>query len=104
MLKTTQRLPPKVRRDQIMNAAVKIALDKGYYNITRLEVANAAGISEGSVSIHFGTMNKLKRALMRHAVKNGIFEIVAQGIAANDKHALKVSKDFKNKALSILLK
>ena len=96
------RVDPALRKDHILNAAIKVAKKKGYNKITRDDVAEAAGVSMSLITHYFETMNQLKRDIMRTAVKRGIPEIVAQGLVNKDRHALKASKELKTKAAHLI--
>lgn len=98
----TNRANPDLRRTQILNVAIEVSKDVGYQNITRAQIAKLAGTSEGLVSRYFSTMTQLKRDIMRTAVKKGIHEIIAQGLASNDKQAKKADQEVKQKALEFL--
>jgi AcrR family transcriptional regulator len=74
----------KDRDDRILNAAVELAQESGYASLTRDAVARRAGVSDGSVSNAFGTVDALKAAVLRAAVARGLVVVIAQGLA--DKH------------------
>lgn len=93
------RLNPKERKEQILITAVKLSEKYGYSNIRRDDVAKQAGVSMGLVNNYFNTMQQLKRAVIRHAVKCEILPIVAQGILAKDKQVSKISDDLKKRAI-----
>lgn len=96
------RTHPDLRKNQILNAAIGLAKKQGYYAITRDEVADAAGVSRGLVSRYFGRMDKLKSAVMRAAVEQGVLEIVAQGLANGSPHAKKGPAELKARAVRLL--
>jgi len=97
---TKKRANPEMRKEHILKAAVNLAMEAGYKSVTREGVANCAGISEGLVTRYFGTMNQLRTAIIRYAVKQEIVEIVAQGLAVSDPHAKKASTELKQKAIA----
>ena len=70
----------------------------GYSKVTRDKIAEGAGVSTGLVTSYFGTMGQLKTAIMRRAVKQGIAEIIAQGLANGDDHAKNAPAELKAKA------
>lgn len=76
-----KRLEPDARRSAILTAAVSLAETRGYHNITRDDVAQAAGVSAGLVTRYFYAMPELRRRVMEEAVRLQIPAIVAQGIA-----------------------
>ena len=93
-------LKPKVRKEQILAAAVVVAERDGYLHMRRIDVAEVAQCATGSVSRYFNTMHQLRRAVMREAVQTGNHAIIAQGLIAKDKQAMKASEEVKQAALS----
>ena len=91
-----------LRKDQILNVAIDLSKKYGYQKIKRSDISHHAGVSENLISNYFGTMIKLKRLIIRHAIKNNIIEIIAQGIANNDPHVKKASKELKEKAIKLI--
>jgi AcrR family transcriptional regulator len=86
------------RDDRILTAAVELAKGIGYQWITRDQVAEAAGVSAGTVNNAFGGMIELKRAVLRHAVEIGLVEIVAQGLADGHEIARGAPADLRAQA------
>jgi AcrR family transcriptional regulator len=74
----------------------------GYQNVTRADIASAAGCSEALVSSYFGTMVQVRRAVVRAAIKQRDLAIIAQAIAANDPHVKRASVDLCNDAIRTL--
>lgn len=97
------RLKPELRKEQILDAAMIVAERSGYLNMLRREVADEAKCGNGTVSHYFGTMTQLCRAVMRKAIEDRNLSIIAQGIAAQDRHALKAPGDIKQAAMESLL-
>lgn len=97
-------MKPADRKKQILDASVKIAKTRGYNHITREDIASEAQCATGLINRYFQTMLQLRRAVMRAAVKQGVLEIVAQGIVAKDPQAMKASEELKNRALASLTK
>lgn len=62
------RLDVDTRRDQLMDAAARIALDKGLAGLSARSVAQAAGISEAQVHNYFGGRNGLLVAMARREI------------------------------------
>jgi AcrR family transcriptional regulator len=93
------RRAPAIRREQILEAAVETARRKGYAMMTRKDIAERAAVSPALVSAYFGTMVKLRRTVMRYAVRNEVVEVVAQGIVAQDKCALRAPSALKQRAM-----
>jgi AcrR family transcriptional regulator len=99
----TRSSDPKQRKEEILEAALKLATKHGYKNLTRHAVADAAGCSIALVSHYFNTFAQLERAIMRAAVTQQVLPIVAQGIARQDGQALKAPFELRKAALQSLL-
>lgn len=92
------RLKPEIRKDELLAAAVALAADIGYTQITREQVASAAGVTPNALSYHFNTMPQFRRELMRFAVRRRNALVVAQGLALRDPHAMRADEDLKIQA------
>ena len=99
---TKKRVSKELRKDSILSSAILVAKEVGFDKVTRDQVAEQAGISTGLVHHHFSTMVQLKRALMRHAIKDGILEIIAQGLAVHDEQAKKAPRELQLRAVEQL--
>lgn len=106
MTKWNQKTPVQARgrekKAAILVAAVQIAERYGFSRMPRSLVAEEAGCSETLVSFYFSTMARLKRDVMRAALREGRLKIIAEGLATGDIHAAKASPDLKQKALATL--
>jgi DNA-binding transcriptional regulator YbjK len=96
------RTNPALRKQYILAVAVEMAIANGYNKITRDKIAEAAGVSMGLVSRYFGTMQQLRRFIIRTAIHEHIPEIIAQGLANGDDHAKKAPDDLKAKAINLI--
>lgn len=102
------RVEPQVRKEQILAAAITVVRADGYNAMTRLKVANAAGVSTGQVSTIFNTMNQLRRDVIRYAVRElekGIrdevmLDVVACGLVADQSAARAASDAIKKAAVA----
>lgn len=100
---TKKRLQPADRKQEILNAAIKVAgRPGGWGKLTRDAVAKEAGCAEGLVSKYFGTMITFRRSIMRAAIHDWNLSIIAQGLAAGDKCAQKADPELKARALNTL--
>ena len=97
---SNKRMEPRERRAQLLEVALKRAKVVGYSNITREDIATHAGVVPGTVSLTFGTMPKLKRDVMRHAIKVGDLMVIGQGLIAGDRHAKKISEKMKTEVMN----
>lgn len=90
-------------KQQILDAAVRLAESLGYNKITRDAVADEAGVACGLVNYHFKNMVDLREAIIEHAVANKLYNVIAQGIVSGHPVALAASDTLKKKALNSLL-
>lgn len=97
-----QRLSPKERTEQILTAAVEVAKEKGFFNVTRENVAVKAGCSVGIITLRFNTMPELRGAVMRRAIRDRVLPIIGQGVAAGDRIASNVPVGLKKQAVASL--
>lgn len=87
----TSRKPKGDRTKEIMAAALDLAEKQGYQCVTRDGIAAAAGVSSGHVSGLFGTMAQVRRRLMRAAIQQNRYRVIAQGLAVKDALCGKLS-------------
>lgn len=61
----TKHLPEDVRRQQILNAARRCFVDKGYFPTRIDDIASLAGLSKGGIYFHFGSKKEIFEALVQ---------------------------------------
>jgi hypothetical protein len=83
-----RRLAPENRREQIILAAMEVAREVGYQQVTRNLIAERAGISDGLVTIRLGTTDEVSKLIMSEAIVRRDLIIIAQGLATNDAIAI----------------
>jgi AcrR family transcriptional regulator len=74
----TRHLPQAEREEQILRAARKVFVEKGFENARMTDVASAAGLSKGAVYFYFDSKQSLIRALaaQEHRRANAILDEV----------------------------
>lgn len=77
----------KMKAD-IFKAAVHLANIWGLFQFTRFHVSQGARTSECSVTWHFGTMQELRTAIVKHAAENELIHILAD--ARRGRNPIKV--------------
>lgn len=90
-------------RAHLLDTALTEARRVGYQQITRAGLAAAAGVSPALISRDFGTMDELRRVIMKEAIRAGDLKIVAQGLAAKDRVATRAPVEIKKRAAETLL-
>lgn len=109
-----QRLHPKLRKEQILNAAIEIAKEKGFKALRRDDIAEKASCATGQVNKIFGNMAQLNSAVMRQTVNLlkkdvrpssniGLLKILAQGLIDGNAQAQKAPPEIKKEALDTII-
>jgi len=101
-MKPQIKLEARQRVAQILAAALELAPKVGYQKLTRDAVAKRLGVAPSLVPAHMGTMAEFRRQIMREAVRVGSLPVIAQGLVARDRHALKASPELRARALQYL--
>lgn len=84
-------MKPNDRQLQILTMALKLATTHGYMNVTREVLADRCGVAPALVNHYFGTMKKLRRAVIGEAIRTEALAVLLQGIAARDPRACGIS-------------
>ena len=64
-VRSRTRDDPEVRREQILEAAIRILGERGYYGFTVQELAQRCGLTNGGVLYHFGSKEQLLLAVLQ---------------------------------------
>lgn len=71
------------RKESILAAALKVASQPGgWIRMTATLIASEAGCSYGLVALYLGSMDNLRDALLRAAIKRCNYAVVAQAMLA----------------------
>lgn len=97
-----KRTSPEIRREQILEAAIKLSIKFGYTKITRDKIAEATKTASSLIAKYYPRMQDVKNAVMEAAIKREVVEIIAQGLTLNDPRALKINKSIKRKVMSYI--
>jgi hypothetical protein len=98
------RLKPKAREEIILIAAMRLARKPGgWSSLTRAGIALEAKCADSLVSQRLGSMDVIRRRLMKTAIKYEYFDLIAQGLAAGDPSARALSPILKHKAVATMV-
>lgn len=106
---TQLRLKAADRKKAIITAVIALSQEKTYSRVTRAEISKHLKISGPAVQHHFGTMEHLRVAVMRAAVKRGAtgddraLKVVSQGLAHGDPVALAAPSEVRRNAVWAML-
>lgn len=91
------------RVKHILDVSMALAEQHGYNRVSRDQVARVCGFPSSSlITYHMGSMVEFRRKIMREAIKRANLRVLAQGLAAQDRQALKAPEDMKARALQSL--
>lgn len=96
------RMKPAIRKQQILDAAVELAVEKGYRNITRKDVAIASKSASGLIGRYFKTVAGLKRAIVETAIEREIMPILAENLSIKGEETKSLSPELKEKVILYL--
>jgi AcrR family transcriptional regulator len=99
---TPTRLTPADRKAAILTAAVSLATDTGYDNITLTAVARVAGVSYALIVYYFNSADCLLAAVMEEAVRLRVLSVVAEGLAHRHPVALEAPQALRQEAAASL--
>lgn len=102
-MKRNARSNPYDRKQQILEAAVEIATDLGYQNLTRGYIVAYTKLTPPTIS-RYWNFNELKDLVMKIAIKKQILPILASGIFLKNELALMAPTELKLKAQKYLEK
>ena len=98
-----RRVNPKLRKEQLVNAAVLIACERGLHGITRELIAKRAGVVNSLVSSYLGPTAGIQDLIMEEAIKREIPKLVAEGIATGNEQARNAPESLKQQAANFLV-
>lgn len=94
----TLKLDASARTAGLLDSALALAAAEGWSNLTRDGIARVAGVSNGLVTQRLGTMDAIRRSVMRAAVKQRCVAVVAEGLALRDRQALRADGELRELA------
>jgi AcrR family transcriptional regulator len=68
-------MPPEQRREQLIDAALKVILERGYARVSIEAIARAAGITRPVVYDHFPNLNRLLHAVIEREERISLEEL-----------------------------
>ena len=90
-------------KDRILDAAIALSEKIGYQRITRDGIAVEVGCAQGSVNLHYGTLNQLQRAVVSAAIARKNLNILAQALAAGHPKAQNAPQELRIAAANSII-
>lgn len=98
----TKRMAPADRKASILDAAMVVASRLGYSKFRLVDVAKQADCTHSLVLSYYGTMEQVRRDVMRRAIREETLPIIAAGLAAGDRQCRKITPELRERALQTL--
>ena len=93
---------PRIRKQQLLNAAVELALQVGFSNMTRDSIAQFANVSTGLINFHFDSIKQLRKELIKLAIDKEILPIIIQAIGKGEIKLNKLPPEVRTKIADYL--
>lgn len=93
------RMTPKERKEQLLEAGLKVAEKSHYMFIQSQDIADLCGVSYGTLFRYFPKMARYRKALLRRAIKEQNLAVIVQGMIVNDPLVRKVPDEIKGAAV-----
>ena len=100
---TNKRTPTKVRKEEILVAALDIAKVSGLAAVSGSKIANALGLRRTAVMYHIVSMHELRCDVMRQAIETEELAVIAQGLATGDPIAREAPEELRIRAAAMLV-
>jgi|SRR5690606_5627829 len=100
---TRQRLDPEIRKQQILDAAINISIQKGYRQLTRQAVANKLCCAGALINHYYGDIDSLRDIVLKTAIEKEIMPILAENYGTRGKETSNLSPALKEKVINYLM-
>jgi AcrR family transcriptional regulator len=98
-----KRTPTKVRKEEILAAAIEIAKVSGLAAVSGKKIAAALGVGRTGVMYHIISMHDLRCDVMRIAIETEELAVIAQGLAVGDPIAQEAPEALRRRAVEMLV-
>ena len=96
------RMDPFNRKEQILQTAIQISLEKGYRQLTRRAVANRMHCASSLINHYYEDIDNLRAAVLRAAIEKEIIPIVAENFAMKGTETIGLSPTLVEKVVHYL--
>ena len=96
------RMNPLARKEQILQTALDISIEKGYRNVTRIEIARRMQCAKGLITHYYKGIENLRKIVLQSAIQREIIPILAQNLAVWGEETAQLTPELKQKVLKYL--
>lgn len=92
----------KQRTALLLDAALDAADASGWHSLTHASIAAAADCSPSLVKVRLGTIESIRRTVMRMAVKRRVLRVVAEGLLSGDRAARRADDELRHECACLV--
>lgn len=96
------RMNPLDRRNQILETAIEVSIERGYQNLTRRAVANRMECASALINHYFKDIETLRDTVLQTAIEREILPILAQNLALWGRETAALDPNIKDKVIRYL--
>jgi AcrR family transcriptional regulator len=96
------RMNPLARKEQILNTAINLSIEKGYRQLTRRAVANRMQCASALINHYFENIENLRSVVLLTAIEKEIIPILAENFAAWGEETAELPQKLKEKVIRYL--
>lgn len=96
------RMNPLARKEQILDTAINLFIEKGYRQLTRRAVANRMQCASALINHYFKDIENLRSIVLLTAIEKEILPILAENYAAWGEETAGLSQQLKEKVIRYL--
>lgn len=96
------RMNPLARKEQILETAINLAIEKGYRQLTRRAVANRMQCASALINHYFKDIENLRNIVLLTAIEKEILPILAENYAAWGVETAELPQQLKEKVIRYL--
>lgn len=100
---TRQRLDPDIRKQQILDAAIDLSIQKGYRQLTRQSIANKIRCAAPLINHYYGNIENLRDIVLQIAIEREIMPILAESYGSRGKETSHLPTPLKEKVINYLM-
>lgn len=96
------RMNPSARKEQILNTAITLSIEKGYQQLTRRSVANRMQCASALINHYFQSIENLRQAVLLTAIEKEIIPILAENYVKWGRETAELPQQLKEKVIRYL--
>lgn len=96
------RMHPTQRKEQILQTAIKLSIERGYKQLTRKAIAKHLNCVSGLITHYYPHISDLRQEVLNVAIQQEIIPILAQNLVIWGEETSNLPQDLKQKVANYL--